>query len=104
MTYLYRCPLPWCQGEAEECDSVEAFVKCTKCGASSDTFSFMKNAVEQWNERDELSGLQLALKNAKVITRHMENIKVNTINIPLNGYALDIGIIACELVKLYEKR
>lgn len=48
---LLPCPLPWCCGTAEECHSVEAFVRCTKCGASSNTYSFMKIAVDEWNTR-----------------------------------------------------
>ncbi|QCL83900.1 hypothetical protein CFBP5875_04610 [Agrobacterium pusense] len=77
---LKPCPLPWCQGEAAECHNVEAFVRCTKCGASSNTYNFMETAVEEWNTRAQPEAVtnagDVVLEGAmRALDSHVKQIK-----------------------------
>ena len=44
-------PCPFCGGKAKLMISVEDWVLCTICKASSDTTSDPKRAIEKWNKR-----------------------------------------------------
>ena len=46
-------PCPFCGGEAELVESIEAWVRCTKCHAGVNSHTCKQPAIAEWNRRAE---------------------------------------------------
>ena len=44
-------PCPFCGGEAHVIDFTNPFVQCSKCGISTNNYSYRYEAVAAWNRR-----------------------------------------------------